>query len=138
MGVPDHDEDFGQTLAVWGMGEGFYLVLPLFGPSNPRDAIGELGVDPFLDAFNWLLVAKDEDGAQWARTVVGGVEEYAGVSDELAQIKKTSVDYYAAVRSMYRQKRATEIKNGSEVDLPPIPDLSYEFGDDNIGQAVAR
>jgi phospholipid-binding lipoprotein MlaA len=40
LGMPFHDEDFGQTLAVWGVGEGPYLVLPLLGPSNPRDAVG--------------------------------------------------------------------------------------------------
>ncbi len=47
MGLPRHTEDFGQTLAVWGVGEGFYLVIPFFGPSNPRDGIGKL-VDGYL------------------------------------------------------------------------------------------
>lgn len=135
MGIPKHTEDFGQTLAVWGVGEGFYLVLPLFGPSNPRDAVGKLGVDPFLDGFGWYLKLNDEDAGEWARTVVNGVNEYAGVVDELDQVRKTSVDYYAAIRSMYRQKRAAEIRNGAQADLPPIPDLTYEFEDDgSVGQ----
>ena len=51
MGLEGHDEDFGQTLAVWGMPEGPYVVLPLFWPSNPRDTIG-IVVDFLVDTFN--------------------------------------------------------------------------------------
>ncbi|MBL6958539.1 MAG: VacJ family lipoprotein [Rhodospirillales bacterium] len=126
MGLEEHDEDFGQTLGVWGVGEGFYLVLPVFGPSSPRDAVGKFFVDGYFDAFgNW---ADDEgyEDANMARTALKGIDTYAGVMDELAQIKKTSVDFYAAIRSMYRQKRIAEIRNGKESELPPIPDLSFE------------
>ena len=132
MDIPGHDEDFGQTLAVWGVGEGFYLVLPLFGPSSPRDGIGKLLVDPFVDPVNRLT--EDEDGFFWARTAFKAVDEYGSVVDELDQIKKTSIDYYAAIRSMYRQKRQTEISNGAEVDLPPILDLSYDYNEDEANQ----
>ena len=47
VGHEEHEEDFGQTLAVWGIGEGLYLILPLLGPSNPRDGIGQFFVDHF-------------------------------------------------------------------------------------------
>ncbi|MCG8509837.1 MAG: VacJ family lipoprotein [Rhodospirillales bacterium] len=127
MGIPKHDEDFGQTLAVWGVDEGFYVVLPLFGPSNPRDAVGKLLVDGYLDPLGLYLANTNQDAARYARLSVGAVDEYGSVVDELEQIRKTSVDYYAAVRSMYRQKRKSEINNGEEVDLPPIPDLSLEL-----------
>lgn len=123
MGVIRHNEDFGQTLAVWGVGEGFYLVLPFFGPSNPRDAVGKLLVDGYFDPLGLYLENTDRDAERYARMAVEGVDEYGGVMDELEQVKKTSVDYYAAIRSMYRQKRKSEISNGKEVDLPPIPDL---------------
>ena len=53
MGIPRHGEDFGQTLAVWGVGEGPYLMLPLLGPSNPRDAAG-LAVDAVIDPTNQI------------------------------------------------------------------------------------
>ena len=53
VGVPTHDTDFGVTLAKWGVGEGFYLMLPGFGPSNPRDAIG-LGVDFLMDPIGYF------------------------------------------------------------------------------------
>jgi len=123
MGIVRHNEDFGQTLAVWGVGEGFYLVLPLLGPSNPRDAVGKLLVDGYFDPLGLYLDNTNRDAERYSRMAVEGVDEYGGVMDELEQIKKTSVDYYAAVRSMYRQKRKSEISNGAEVDLPPIPDL---------------
>ncbi len=122
MGYARHDEDFGQTLAVWGVGEGFYLVLPLFGPSNPRDAVGKYGADSFIDPWNYFLTTDLEN----TRTVLSGTDQYAGVSDELDQVRKTSVDYYAALRSLYRQKRAAEIRNGEGGNLPPIPDLTVE------------
>lgn len=123
MGIAKHNEDFGQTLAVWGVGEGLYLVLPFYGPSSSRDAVGKLFVDNYFDPLGLYLENTDQDEARYARMAVGAVDEYGGVMDELEQIKKTSVDYYAAIRSMYRQKRKAEIGNGSEVDLPPIPDL---------------
>lgn len=127
MGIPKHSEDFGQTLAVWGVGEGLYVVLPLFGPSNPRDAVGKLLVDNYFDPLGMYLDNTNQDEASYARMGVGAVDEYGGVMDDLEQIKKTSVDYYAAVRSMYRQKRKSEIGNGAEVDLPPIPDLGAQL-----------
>lgn len=132
-GLDQHEEDFGQTLGVYGMGEGLYLVLPLLGPTNPRDAVGKYVVDPFFDPLGLYLSNTDRDAESWARTGVSAVDEYAGLVDELEQIKKTSVDYYAAIRSLYRQKRQTEISNGREEDLPQIPNYDLNFGPDNNG-----
>lgn len=125
MGVKRHKEDFGQTLGVWGVGEGFYVVLPLFGPSNPRDAVGELLVDNYFDPLGLWISNTDRDDLVWARRGVKAVDEYSGVREDLAQIRKTSIDYYATIRSLYRQKRKAEISNGRDLQLPPIPDLSY-------------
>ncbi len=127
-GHPIEKEDFGQTLGVWGVGEGVYLVLPIFGPSNPRDALGKFVVDPYFDASGNWISNTDRDAIDWTLKVTGGVSEYASVADDLRQIKKTSVDYYAAIRSLYRQKRKSEINNGQQLELPPIPDLGYELG----------
>ncbi len=132
MGIPAHDEDFGQTMGVWGVGEMFYLVLPIFGPSNPRDAVGKLFVDGFFDPLSLWASNTGRDEINNTRMLLGGVDEYSGLMDELDQIKKTSIDYYAALRSMYRQKREAEIKNGEDVDLPPIPDLSFEFDEQDF------
>lgn len=137
MGVEGNDEDFGQTLAVHGVGEGFYLVLPVFGPSNPRDAIGKFLVDGYFDPLGLYLSNTDQDNVAFTLAAVRGIDEYAGIVDELNQVKKTSVDYYAAIRSLYRQKRKTEIRNGSVLELPPIPDLSYDITPDNFDQSLA-
>lgn len=126
-GLEEHEEDFGQTLAVYGMGEGFYLVLPLLGPSNPRDAVGKYLVDPYFDPLGLWLDNTDRDTEKYVRIGVTAVDEYASIVDELERIRRTSVDYYAAIRSLYRQKRATEISNGREEDLPPIPNYDLNF-----------
>lgn len=137
LGIERHDEDFGQTLAVYGMGEGFYLVLPIFGPSSPRDTIGKFVIDSYLDPLGLWLDNTDRDNIQYTLTGAEGLDEYAGIVDELNQVKKTSVDYYAAVRSLYRQKRKAEINNGSILELPPIPDLSYGITPEDFDQPLA-
>ena len=138
LGVERHDEDFGQTLGSYGMGEGFYLVLPIFGPSNPRDAVGKFLVDGYFDPINLYLDNIDEEDLVLVRGAIEGLDEYAGIVDELNQVKKTSVDYYAAVRSLYRQKRKTEINNGSILELPPIPDLGYNVTPEDFDQPLNR
>ncbi len=115
-----HDEDFGQTLALWGVGEGFYLVLPLFGPSNPRDAVG-LAVDSFLDPWNSLLTAADIEYGPAARSIVNGLDLRARNIDTLDDIERTSIDYYATLRSLYRQRRADQIRNGIPSANQPAP-----------------
>ncbi len=130
-------EDFGQTLGVWGMGEGFYLVLPIFGPSSPRDVVGKFIVDPYFDPFAHWVGNTNRDNVSYAKQGVGGIDEFAGVVDELRQIRKTSVDYYAAIRSLYRQKRKSEISNGEGLDLPPIPNLGYDLAPEDFNQPLA-
>ncbi len=137
LGHPRAKEDFGQTLGVWGVNEGFYLVLPIFGPSSPRDAVGKFLVDPYFNTVNSLITDPDSDALEWSVTAVDGVSEYAGVVDELNQVRKTSVDYYAAIRSLYRQKRKSEISNGEQLELPPIPDLGYDISPNRIGTSIA-
>lgn len=124
--IPMHKEDFGQTFAVWGVQEGFYLVLPIFGASNPRDATG-LIVNMYADPFSHYLRNIGENDAAIARTAVAGLDKFSEVTDDLEKLKKTSVDYYAAVRSIYRQKRAVEIKNRSQRKGVSIPDLHYDL-----------
>ncbi len=127
LGLDKHNEDFGQTLAVWGVGEGFYLVLPILGPSNPRDLLGRYVVDPWADPVTHYLDNQGHDEWIWVRYGTTLVHEFSEVRDDLEQLDNVSVDYYAAVRSLYRQKRRIAISNGEEMDLPEIPD--FTFGD---------
>ncbi|MEE8333709.1 MAG: VacJ family lipoprotein, partial [Alphaproteobacteria bacterium] len=125
-GLESHSEDLGQTFAVWGVPDGFYLVLPVLGPSNPRDAAGKF-LDSFLDPLSYYLTNTDREEYDVGRSVALGVDEYSRVMDQLQKLKETSVDYYAALRSISRQKRAAEIRNGEVKDGVPLPDLKYDF-----------
>ncbi len=124
LGIESHDEDFGQTLAVHGVGEGFYLVLPIFGPSSPRDGIG-LAVDILIDPIFWILRSENLNYVNYIRTGVEGLDVYARNLDEIDELKRTSLDYYAALRSIYRQNRRSEILNGAEQD-PDFPEYLFE------------
>ena len=133
LGDAGRSEDFGQTLGFWGAGEGFYLVLPVFGPSSPRDAIGKFLVDSYFDPFGMWISNTDQTDLYWGQKVVDGVSEYAEHVDDLDQMRKTSVDYYAVIRSLYRQKRKSEISNGNLIEIPAIPDLGYNLGPEEHG-----
>ncbi len=132
-GIPEHDEDLGQTMATWGMGEGFYLVLPILGPSNPRDAVGTF-VESFVDPFDLWWANIDREYITYTRQGFKAIHTYYGFRNDLDEVRRTSIDYYAAIRSMYRQRRKSEIRNGEEMDLPPIPELSRDFKDEMNGQ----
>ncbi len=110
--IPFHDEDFGQTLAVWGIGEGPYLVLPLIGPSNPRDGIG-IVVDWFIDPVYWVAEANHWDGFIYGRTAARVITARVDTLKVTDDLERTSLDYYAAIRDIYRQRRADEIRNRS-------------------------
>ncbi len=123
MGLPRHAEDFGQTLAVWGVPEGPYLMLPLFGPSNPRDLVG-LVADFVADPINWYAGNTGQEFITYSRTGATGVDARATYMKELDDLERASLDYYAAIRSLYRQRRADEIRNGRGSSNTPSPGIS--------------
>jgi phospholipid-binding lipoprotein MlaA len=104
--------DFGQTLFLWGLPEGPYLVLPILGPSNPRDAVG-MGIDAYIDPFSYLASAKGMDEMQISRFVLGGIDERARAMDVLDDLEKNSLDFYAQLRSLWQQRRAAELRRGT-------------------------
>ena len=122
--IEKHNEDFGQTLGAWGVGEMVYLVLPVLGPSSPRDAIGKYVVDSYFDPLGMYLSNTDREWVTWAQFGIEGLHDYASILDELDSIRKTSIDFYAAVRSLYRQKREADIRNGA---ASPLPSLNYDI-----------
>jgi phospholipid-binding lipoprotein MlaA len=130
-GIPYHDEDFGQTLGVWGVGEGFYLVLPFIGPSSARDAAG-LVVDSLLDPFAYIVDADSRLIFSATRRGLAAVDFRSRNLESLDEIERTSIDFYATVRSLYRQRRAAEIRNGEDelADNHAPPDIDIDFEDD--------
>jgi phospholipid-binding lipoprotein MlaA len=108
MGWPRHDADFGMTLAVWGAGEGPYLFLPVFGPSNPRDALGR-GVDMAMDPFAWIGKGSTVEALGYARTGANAVDTRARFLGDLDRMRAQALDPYATLRSLYRQNRQSTI-----------------------------
>jgi phospholipid-binding lipoprotein MlaA len=133
-GYPQHREDFGQTLGTYDVPEGPYIFLPVLGPSPPRDLTGFV-VDSFFDPATYIFWNRGNT-VPVARFVINGIDVRARNLDTLDQIERTSVDYYATVRSLYRQSRANEIANGqtNSDDLPDIDNLNF---DTNEPQAVS-
>jgi phospholipid-binding lipoprotein MlaA len=118
-GIPSHDEDFGQTLGKWGVGGGPYLMLPLLGPSNVRDLTGKV-VDIAIDPLTYAKFRNDDA----ARVVRFGADELTQRTDSLdgvESLRESSVDPYAAVRSIYNQSRNSAILNGHD-GAPDSPD----------------
>jgi phospholipid-binding lipoprotein MlaA len=117
-GYPRHREDFGQTLATFGIGEGPYLFIPLFGPANPRDLFG-YGTDTFFQPLTYVQWG-DQSYIPYVRYGVDLIDLRERNIETLDEIEQTSLDYYASVRSLYRQSRNNEINNGAAAveDLP--------------------
>jgi len=117
LGLPPHKADFGQTLAVWGVGEGPFVELPLLGPSNARDAVGTV-VDMAMNPLTFVGGAP----ATYAGVATGGanvVDTRAQHLHDLDELERNSLDYYATLRSVYRQHRDSEIAAAKERERPP-------------------
>tara|TARA_B100000900_G_scaffold322252_1_gene281617 strand:- start:131 stop:916 length:786 start_codon:yes stop_codon:yes gene_type:complete len=126
IGIEEKEEDFGQTLATWGVGEGFYVVLPLFGPSNTRDATG-MALTMITDPINAYAVSEGEAWLVPTRTAINAIDQRSQIIDEVNALRDNSIDYYAAVRSSYYQNRKAAINNVDDTELTPIPLISIEF-----------
>lgn len=128
LGYPKHSEDFGQTLAVYGVGPGPYLVLPILGPSSPRDAAG-LAVDAFVIDPVPYFITDEQQIIRYLTDLVSTRAQLLPVTDDL---EANSIDLYASYRTVYRQRRESLIYNGS-----PPQDDTYEdiFSDDAFDEA---
>lgn len=107
IGITEVKTDFGETLAVWGVGEGPYIELPLLGPSNARDAIGEI-VDLALNPLDQVGLQPQVDYGTYAR--IGEVIIDRGAfGDTLDSVLYDSADSYAQARLIYLQNRRFEL-----------------------------
>jgi phospholipid-binding lipoprotein MlaA len=122
FGLKYHDTDFGVTFGVWGIKEGPYLVLPLLGPSNPRDGVG-LGVTSVADPWFYVFQSIGVRYVAYIRAGVEIIDIRARNLETLDQIRKGAIDYYATMRSLYRQHRNDQIKSGRTDD--PLASLPF-------------
>ena len=122
MGFPKYvKEDYGQTLGVWGVGPGCYMVLPVLGPSTLRDTAGSfvnvMGGDPWYNASahgnNEFLSQK----VYLTSKALSGIDFRADNIESLDNLEKNSMDFYASVRSLYTQDRENKIKNNQRGNI---------------------
>jgi phospholipid-binding lipoprotein MlaA len=125
QGLPYKDEDFGQTLAVWGAGDGFYLVLPVLGPSSLRDATG-LAVDSYADPVRIIAENTGNDWIYYTREIVEGIDTRSRLIKAVDDLRNNNLDYYAAVKSAYTQKRQSLIRNDKPGTAPKTPNYYDE------------
>ena len=129
LGLPRNDEDLGQTLGYWGVGEGWYLMLPLLGPSTNRDLIGDLGdsftgptpVADLADAYT-VTDYHVKDTVDYTLTAVGAIDKRASLLDVDKYIDQ-QLDPYVALRTTYLQTRLNKVYDGNP------PKEKFDFGE---------
>lgn len=108
-GLERQSGDFGQTLYAWGVADGPYLVLPIFGPSNVRDAVG-MGVDGYTTPPAHTLGGENAGNIQLGMTVIDGIDQRARNIEVIEEIRKSALDVYTHFRSLWRQHRLTQLR----------------------------
>tara|TARA_B100001121_G_C18637263_1_gene597325 strand:+ start:211 stop:1008 length:798 start_codon:yes stop_codon:yes gene_type:complete len=108
-------EDYGQTLGVWGFGEGCYFVLPILGPTTVRDTLGSIVNVIGGDAWYNVTIANDtqyfSEADYYVSRALSGIDFRAKNLESFESLEKNSVDLYASVRSLYIQDRNRKIGN---------------------------
>ena len=120
LGIPYHDNDFGITLGQNGIAEGSYLVLPFVGPMPPRDLLGS-AVDGAFDPFNYARFS-GRHTLLYARAGLRVLDTVDRQRDQFDSIERSSIDFYATTRNLYRQSREARIR-GEESAITQLPDL---------------
>lgn len=117
--IPYHQEDFGETLGTYGVEGDPYVMLPILGPSNPRDIVG-IVVDMLVDPFPYIAHRRHADYLTYTRLGVEGIDKRSEADEVINRINKAH-DPYIMMRSIYTQNREFNIKKGV-VDLEsPTP-----------------
>ena len=123
LGHPYHPADFGQTLYTYGSGAGPYLIIPVLGPTTARDGLGRV-VDVLFDPFTYLLGTVPEGLSLAAGDGIARREDLIVVLDD---VKANALDYYAGVRALYYQDRATDLRRGEPLDSAVFDDEFASF-----------
>lgn len=119
LGLEKHNEDFGQTLGHWGVGDGPFLMLPLLGPSNLRDTVG-LVADFKLDPITYVDPSRDRNILWGSRSV----SQRARLLDASKILDTAALDPYDFLRDAYLQRRRSLVHDGSP---PPVKDDGLEI-----------
>ena len=127
MDLPKHNEDFGQTLAVWGVGDGAYFVLPLLGPSTVRDTTGLFADAIYIDP----LINVRDDEVRWGLIALRAIDKRASLLEATRIMEKSGIDPYVFLRNAYFQIRENQIYDGKPpsknyIITPSKDDLDLE------------
>jgi phospholipid-binding lipoprotein MlaA len=125
IGFEKQKEDFGQTLAVHGVGPGPYLVLPFLGPSTVRDAIGKV-TSIYADPVTLALERNNKDEWIWIGMAVKGIDFREQNLEKIDNLNATSVDFYATLRSLYLERRSSMIRNQKIDNADPFQEFDVE------------
>jgi phospholipid-binding lipoprotein MlaA len=131
QGAGQQSGDFGQTLFVWGVSEGPYVVLPYMGPATTRDAFGSI-VDMAADPLGWLVTLNIT--AEATHIAISGGTTGLDAADRLGQLKQAedaSIDFYSFIRSGYYQTRRAALREA--LGLPPEAQSPATSGLDDPG-----
>ncbi|HWM62168.1 MAG TPA: VacJ family lipoprotein [Rhizomicrobium sp.] len=121
IGIPGHDNDFGITLGKNNIAEGSYLVLPFAGPLPPRDLLG-VAVDQAFDPLTYVRF-HGKDTWMVVRFGIGILDARASTLDAVETIERSSIDFYATTRNLYRQSRNAKINGGKTGATDDLPNL---------------
>ena len=121
LGLPKHEEDFGQTLGVWGVKPGPYVVLPIFGPSTMRDAFGK-PVDLYADPLNQFDMATTYEYSARALRLT---DDRARALPTTDLIEQAALDPYQFLRDAYLQRREARVRDGNP-DASPAGNADYD------------
>jgi phospholipid-binding lipoprotein MlaA len=123
IGVESHTEDFGQTLGLWGIPTGPYLVLPFFGPSSLRDALATPA-----DTFGYPVTLVNPVSLRNSLAALNAVDKRANYLRAGEMLDESALDKYAFSRDFFLQKRRNDIYDGSPPldEEPPEPDANGE------------
>ena len=135
VGLDPIKEDTGQTFGVWGMGPGPYIVLPILGPSSSRDILGKVG-DWLIDPVGLYLIREDREDILFATKIMTAIDTRSELDAVIEGSRKSSLDPYAIIRTMYLQRRAKQIANedsellfGKNVEDTSIFDIEIDGED---------
>ena len=120
LDFPYKREDFGLTLASWGISSGPYIMLPILGPSTLRDTCGRIG-DYVFDPLNWWAFFDDRAYYSYGRTAIQIIDAKADSHQIMEELKKGTLDYYATIRAWYIERRKALIQKGTAVENLETP-----------------
>jgi phospholipid-binding lipoprotein MlaA len=119
MGLPGHDEDFGQTLGRWGVGPGPFLIAPFFGPTTIRDAVGFAVDSAFLNPVTYV----DPDAYRGGLLALNYIDYTADNKSARSLVGEASFDEYEFLKNAYLERRQGKVRDNADMEMGPDPDI---------------